>query len=48
MTHGTFERVKMCTSGATAEGSSSVPARTNSTSGRVYSLKTATWHEGQR
>ena len=38
----------MWTSGSTESGSSSVPARTNSTSGRPYSLKTATWQSGQR
>ncbi len=35
----------MWASGTTADGSSSVPARTNITSGRVYSLNTATWRE---
>ena len=35
----------MWASGTTTDGSSSVPARTNITSGRVYSLNTATWRE---
>ena len=48
MTHGTFDLVKMWTSGVIEDGSSSVPARTKRTSGRPYSLKTATRHVGQR
>src|SRR5690242_15819586 len=34
--------------GATADGSSSVPPRTNLIAGAPYSLKTATWQAGQR
>ena len=48
-TQGSFERVKMCTSGVSAAGSSSVPTRMKRSSGRPpYSLHSAVRQAGQR